>query len=310
MLRIPPLGSGQPGKVHQVDLAVLCDWVEASVLFDHEELAQAQVVDVLEEEQVCPSQDAGWVVAGDAWIELQRRQAVLGSSSPFRVAGQRLIPVRGWRESPAPGFFLALTCTNWNAARSRSKDTPYSVQGEIFEALAEASVKKLFPLWGVRAVGWSPTNPCTIREVAARVASELGAQLGDVEGYASKTAKDCGLDILMHRTFRDGREKIPVYLMQCASGRNWERKLTEPNLELWSQLVRSPSHFMQAFAFPHVIGDDVFRQRCVCVRGLVLDRYRILSAGVDDPDWVPEDVRRRVVRWAYPRVRGFARYKT
>jgi len=103
------------------------------------------------------------------------------------------------------------------------------------------SARKLLPGWQVRPTGWSPNRTCTIRHIAEEVALRLGEALGDVELWADEAAKESGLDLLCYRPFADGRVGVPVYLMQCASGRNWREKLHEPDLRLWTKIVQFAS---------------------------------------------------------------------
>ncbi len=124
------------------------------------------------------------------------------------------------------------------------------------------SARKLLPGWQVRPTGWSPNRTCTIRHIAEEVALRLGEALGDVELWADEAAKESGLDLLCYRPFADGRVGVPVYLMQCASGRNWREKLHEPDLRLWTKIVQFASAPKKAFSTPFALSDHDFVRAC------------------------------------------------
>ncbi len=58
MLTIPGRGMSRSVNAHNVDVDVLCDWIEGSVLFqDEEDLPASDVVDVLIEAQIYENQE-------------------------------------------------------------------------------------------------------------------------------------------------------------------------------------------------------------------------------------------------------------
>ena len=64
----------------------------------------------------------------------------------------------------------------------------------------------------------------------------------------------------------------------------------------------NPAEKAEAFAMPYALSEREFRQSCNRVNGLLLDRYRLLSAGGDDPNWVSRELQERIVAWLAPRL--------
>lgn len=75
-----------------------------------------------------------------------------------------------------------------------------------------------------------------------------------------------------------------TYLMQCASGDDWTDKLHTPDIEVLKRLITFSSSPQRGIAMPFAQEDEEFSRQCNHVDGMLLDRYRLLSA--DGTDWV------------------------
>ncbi len=131
--------------------------------------------------------------------------------------------------------------------------------------------------------------------------------MGDVGRWTRPRANEAGLDVLCYRPFPDGRVGVPVYLMQCASGGDWDGKLHTPNLDIWRNIVNFASVPKKAFATPFSFLDEAFIMNCGVVNGLLLDRYRLLSAAAVNPNWIPGDLTARIIAWVEPRIAALPR---
>jgi len=303
VLAIPQRGISRSVTAHNVDLDVLCDWIEASLLFQQDpELGGADVVDVLVEEQIYDLQAFAWERVSDALEELRRRQNWLEAGRSIEICGIRLQRRREWQENPAYSFCLALSLAKWYPGWAKSFGKDYTEQGELFESLVEKSMAQTLSGWRIHSTGWSRKSPRKLIEVVKEVASLLNESTGDIKPWTSPQAKEAGLDLLCYRPFPDNRVGIPVYLMQCASGSNWEDKLHTPNLDMWSKVVQFASRPKKAFATPFAFLEKDFFRNCVLVDGMLIDRYRILSPARENPDWVPADLKARIVEWLEPRI--------
>ena len=133
----------------------------------------------------------------------------------------------------------------------------------------------------------------------------LGEQAGKLGTFPRfKVAKDAGLDVVLSRPFSDNRIGFPVYLVQCASGTKWEGKRNEPNLNVWKTFVDFAVMPKKALAIPFALADEDFWFSCRHMDGMLIDRMRLLSGGRRNPNWVSNDVKRRVIDWMAPRVKA------
>jgi hypothetical protein len=292
---------------HNIDFLALCDWLEGGVLFDEENLPAADVVDILIESEIYSRQELAWEIVTSAWAELSRRQKWVGQNAPIKVSKNRLERLCGWQDVPAYGFCLALSFAGWYPGWAREFGSDYNEQGELFERLVKEAMEHLFPQWVVHQTGWTRTHPSKLAEIVKDVANQLGEAQGDIDYWANSDAHDEGLDLLCYRPFDDGRVGVPTFLMQCASGNNWERKLHTPDIELWSRIVLFAAQPKRAFAMPHALSDKEFRNKCVHVQGLLLDRYRLLSTSRIEANWVSDDLETAIRSWLKPRIEKLPR---
>src|SRR5205823_3869050 len=100
-----------------------------------------------------------------------------------------------------------------------------------------------------------------------------------------------GLDLLCYRPYDDGRVGVPVFLVQCASGQDWESKLDTPKLKIWAKIVDFASTPKKAFAMPFTLEDWDFTRKCNDNDGMLMDRYRLLAAGRARPNWISSRLR-------------------
>ena len=98
-----------------------------------------------------------------------------------------------------------------------------------------------------------------------------------VADYLCENAKDAGVDLIWHLPFSDGRGGGPTYLCQCASGNNWQHKLSEPNINEWIKIIDFASPPNKAFSVPFSLGERNFRVQSNRFGGLMLDRFRLLA---------------------------------
>ena len=299
MLVIPTKGFGR-----EVQLDIFCDWIEGSIVFDEEELSQIDIVDVLLEEEIYNNQDSAHQMVTNAWIELQNRSRWIGNGCVFIIDNQWLRRKAQWKETPAHIFCILSSLASsydwWISEFGRD----YTEQGELFEQLTKESLEAQFGSnWIIYQTGWTRTNTVRLKEVVNEVIVRLGENPGDIELWDHSNAKEMGLDLLCYKPFPDKRIGIPVYLMQCASGGNWKSKLYTPDLNVWNDLVRFRNQPVKAFSTPFSFLDEQFKQNCVFVKGLLMDRCRLLCASRYNQDWVSETLKGRIIAWADPRVK-------
>jgi len=302
MLTTPTKGFVRSVEKHNVRLDVLCDWIEGSVLLDHEELSVTDIADVLVEEEIYDKQDFAREGVQDAWAELRRRQYLIGDSCAFNISDKWIQARTQWQDAPAHAFCVLLSLAPYYDWWRHEFGNDYTKQGDLFEQLVKASLEAQLCSWEIHQTGWTRTSTDGLRQVVNKVATRLGEELVHSELWDQSKAKDMGLDLLCYRPFPDNRVGIPVYLMQCASGGNWQGKLKTPDLDIWNDMISFRNQPLRAFAAPFSFLDDEFTKSCVRVKGLFLDRCRLLGAFHYHENWVSKPLQDQITAWAEPRV--------
>ena len=302
MLAIPPKGFPRSVDANNVQLDAMCDWMEACILFTDDRFSAVDFVDAIVEDQVCAQQGMASQMVSDAFAELRQRHNCVGESNPFRLDGARLVRVHDWKDAAAHSFCVLLSLAKWNRPWARQFGNDYTEQGELFEEVTKEALQVQFTGWTVHKTGWSRSQPNKLGEVVRDVAARLGEKVGDVAYWTNPDANELGLDLLCYRPFPDTRVGIPVYLLQCGSGANWDRKLHTPELSVWSKIVQFVVLPGKAFATPFALLGSDFIRKCALVKGPLLDRYRLLTAARVDRDWVSAVLRERLIAWSEQRI--------
>lgn len=303
MLALPGEGLKQPVKErHKVDEDLLCDWIEANVLFDQPSVSGAELVDLLMEQQYYKDQSLAWQLFDILSFKLQQRARALGEGYPLKLTEQ-LIERRGpWQEFLPYSFCLALSLARPFADWAASFGQNFTEQAVLFEQLSECSLALLLPRWSIYRTGWSATDPTRLKEVVQRLASAIGAKVGNLDDWAPEHGKDGELDVACVFEFPDARGSHTVYLTQCASGKNWPSKLHTPRLEMWQKLIDFTVQPARCFTIPYALSDKEFRTNALTVQGLFLDRLRLLVPGREIRTWVPQELSAQIERWVRERL--------
>ena len=303
MLGLPENGLSRSVKQHNVDLNVLCDWVEASAVFDDNQISKADVVKALIQHEIYVKQDFASEIVDQAWSVVASRAKYLDSPLGIEVSKNRIVRKVDWETFPAYGFCLTLSCVHlypswanmWGAA---------SIRGELFEELAQESLSKTLGGWTVRRVGWSPGHPKKLRAAIASIISDLNEVAGsELELHVDKHANELGLDLLAYYSYGDAHASIPVLLVQCASGGDWQSKRKTPDLELWSTIVSFNSRPVRGFAMPFAYADaSEFRKDTRSVDGVFVDRNRLLGAFHRTSSQVSAELNTKLIKWLTPLI--------
>jgi hypothetical protein len=306
VLAIPETGISRSINEHNIDLDALCDWIEATVLFDENVVSQTQIVDTLCENHIYESQAFAYEMMANAWSELRRRELWLGGGTAMKVVGQTLERVKPWDDRPDHGFCISLSLAKLYPTWARSFGHDYTEQGALFEELTAAAIRILLSDWQVHSTGWTTTHTKKLNEIVGEVAVRLHEPTGDIQRWTKASANEAGLDLICYRTFDDGRAGLPVYLVQCASG-GYEGKLHTPNLKIWKRIVIFTAEPRKAFSMPFSLTDGEFTRVCNLVDGMLLDRYRLLAPGRLKSDWLSVGLKMALVDWVGPRLGSLPR---
>ena len=302
MLRVPTKGIASSIREHNVELDVLCDWIEGAILFDERSLTIIDIVDILCDGIIYNNQNFATARVQDAWSELKRRQSCIGKGCAFSINNSRINRVIEWKNATAHSFCVVLSLTKLYPMWASQFGTDYNEQGELFEELTKESLQHQLNGWYVHKTGWSRSHSKKLIDVVDEITDRLGELKGNPKTWGNPQANEAGVDLLFYRPFPDNRVGIPVYLMQCASGRDWIDKLKTPDITDWRKYIQFAARPNKAFATPFALLDDAFRRYCGKVDGMLLDRTRLLAATSIDVNWVSKKLKRRLIKWLRPRI--------
>ena len=302
MIVIPNRGMARSVKKHRVNFEFLTEWIEASVLFTDDELSRADVCDRLVEEQKYDSQDFAKEIVNAAWDEIERRERLCSGAYAITVDREWIRRTEDWEARPAHVFCTLLSISAAYDWWVEEFGQDYTEQGELFEVLTASALQAIAPDWRTYLTGWSKSNTAGFKSIADEVSRLIGNGNPDLDLWNDDDAKDMTLDILFYKSFPDGRQGFPYFMVQCASGANWPTKMRDPDLSVWSNIVRPITKPMRGVAIPHCCSERDFHQHCVKTEGLFLDRCRLLAASQVNNTWLPDSVGDRIKKWATPRV--------
>lgn len=304
MIEIPQVGFRRSVTKSNVDSNPLADWLEAIVLFDEKEVVKSDIVDVLVAYQICPdeAQELAHEIVAKGWDELRIRKAWGGLPATFDILSKRIEDPTDWADDPIRSFLLLLSPFRIFPDWAR-EHRDHVKQGNLFEEVVELICPALLPGWRVYRAGWSPDDTKDVPGIVGELCDRIyvsGAV--DLEEWHSPDAKDAGLDIVCYRAFSDHREALPVYFIQCASGKNWRDKVTTPNGVLWQKLLNSAVQPSTGIAAPFVVEDRELRIAGLTGQVVVFDRLRMLSACALAEIQVPVELNGRLRDWMRPRI--------
>ena len=304
MLQVPEKDFQRSISRSNIDVTSLGDWLEACLLFSSDRVSKNDVVKILIDEQICndDGQDLAFEIATNGWNELERRSQWNGLSLGVDFTHNRLMRHSSWENNLFPSFLILLSLLriypDW-AARHRDSIG----QGNLFEHCIEILGPSLLPGWKTYRTGWTPDDAKNIPKIVESLCEVLftvGAP--DLEQWIPAHSNDGGLDLVCYRSFGDEREAMPVFFLQCASGKNWRDKIHTPKASVWQKYLNSAVAPSTGIVAPFVIDDIKLRQASLEGQIIVFDRLRILSAHQEHPVELPEDLNDSLRAWMEPRV--------
>jgi hypothetical protein len=300
MLALPNEGLNRSVHSHNVDLDIVCDWIEASAVFGESQMSKSDVVEVLLENEIYAKSDFAFEIVDQAWGVVLGRTKYLNGPLGILGAGNRITRRDDWTHSPAYSFCLVLACAALYPAWARSCwEGGASDPRALFEELAQESFSSALSGWTFRRIGWSPDHPVKLRECMNSIIDDLNEVAGaELDLHVDSKANELGLDLLGYCSFSDSHASLPVLLIQCASGRNWKSKRQTPDIEVWRSMVSFNSNPVRGFAIPFAFAEaNDFRKHSKSVNGVFIDRCRLLGAFPRKSTSVSPDLDRRLSSW-------------
>jgi hypothetical protein len=308
MLVIPTSGFARSVSTHNVDLDKLCDWIEASICFsDDDAISITSVADVLVENEVYQDFSLAREMVQDAWAELKKRGHLIQQYCIFEIDEPWIRRRSDWRNYSLQAFCVMLSLApiyDWWKVEFGSN---YVEQGDLFEEVVEEAISNNFGGWSTYRTGWSSINQLRFPTILTEVSRRLNEQLLNIGQWDEDRAKDMGLDMLWHRPFADRRAGTPVFLLQCASGDNWKKKLKTPDIAIWKDLIHFTTPPQRAVAIPFALLEREFYQTCIKVEGIVLERTRLLGAFNLSDKRPSSELNSRIIEWTEQRVNTLRR---
>ncbi len=304
MIELP---SNLPGRDTN-SVNVIADWVELCALADGEVLSREHVATAYRDAGLYDYTDSGDAndlnrLEEDTWAELRSRKTFLGDQYPLAVHNSTLETISDLKSCPSFAFLL-LAATAGHYGRGEGEEL-----AKLFEHVVAASATGLL---GGRAArfGWPPDEgtPSSVRDRIEHFAQELGLKPHNLGKRVEPYDKDIGLDVAARHAVGGSAAGSVVFLIQCATGRNWMAKDRVP-VDRWNELVQWNARPVPAFAVPWWWARDgeyirYFRRMD---HAIVLDRARLLKGG---PDGYLEGGRRAEVEdWARKRLTALPRLR-
>lgn len=304
MLQIPEKGFLPSASAINVQPWALCDWIEASLLFDDSSVTKSDIVDMLIEYQIChdDNQDLAHRIADLGWEEFSRRQQWGGIPNTADISSTRIEHDIDWKDDIIRSFFVYLSTLKIYPDWAKSHQD-FSNQGDLFEKVVEKIFPALLPGWNTYRAGWSPENTKNLPEIVDELCQRLhtkGAQ--DLNDWISPNANDGGLDIVCYRKYEDEREAMPAIFIQCASGKNWRDKVKTPDPGNWQKYLNSAVQPTTGIAAPFVIETQELRIASLTGQIIVFDRLRMLSAAREHNVALDAPLITEVTDWMIPRI--------
>lgn len=235
---------------------LLADWAEMWAMTSPAPLTHGKLRTTLSRESQLTE-----VAAIDTWNELARRASLFSTEWPLKLDEESLAADQGAGTLLFNYFMCALTY-RYNIDNDGRRIFEHCVT-DVVSALTGAPALRL----GAPRV---PHRP--LKDVVSDYCTQSTEKAGEP---CPLTDGDLGLDIAAWTVFPDKRGGHLHFIGQCATGQNWDDKLTELSPNKWHDHVHWAVPPVRFFATPWVIPGPDFR-RVSQDAGLVLDRPRLL----------------------------------
>ncbi|CAB5161366.1 hypothetical protein D3OALGA1CA_5074 [Olavius algarvensis associated proteobacterium Delta 3] len=299
MLELPDRGFYRSINVHNSNTTIVCDWVEASVLFNEGRLSKSEIVDALTDLEIYTSSDFAFGYTELLFNELNSRWKGMPLSYPFSRENNVFKAIGTWEDFLEYSFCLIISLLPQYKAWKEEVDPDYFQQGDLFEAITAFRLEKILPEWQVERYGWTRDHATPLRDLMQDLAGLLCERCGDVNHWGGERANDAGLDVLCVKTFPDERVGFFSLLIQCASGANWKSKLRDPNLNIWRNFIQFAFDPCKAVSIPYALDRATYRKSVKYSGGLLFDRLRLFSKKLEPID---NAVARKIKLWLQPAV--------
>ena len=289
-------------------ISVVADWIELCMIAGGETLSFQHVAAVCRDAGLCShielvdandsnrlEEDSNRFLE-DTWVELKGREKLLGDQYPLAVR-DRTLELVGDMESCPSFVLLLLAATARHYDCGETKELP-----RLFEHVVVASATGLLGGKAAR-FGWPPDEdtPSSVHDRIKHIARKLELEPQNLGEKVGAHDKDVGLDVAAHHAVGGSAVGSVVFLIQCATGRNWTGK-AGVSVERWKDLIQWNSVPVPAFAVPWwwARDEEYLRHFRRMGHAVVLDRARLLKGRPDGH--LDVDRKADVEKWARRRL--------
>ena len=308
MIRIDTVPEATAPAEHHADFLELCTLRSGTGSTSIQEFirdlrignATEVVADSEDRDEGYESDDEDEAIAQSAFDELDERRRNFGKhakSYPFELSETSM----SLKENGDESLYTFLALLSWYGKDAGPKGT----DGErIFEEICAKAAESYLGHHDngrVRSVVFGFPRRVLPTGFSAAL-DELCKQLGEGGSHRKgrpklPDQKDGKLDVVAWVEFQDLRQGKLITFGQCATGRNWQEKISElPPPDRWCGLWMNdiPSvPPIRSFFVPHRIDRESWFHSCT-FGGLLYDRCRIASLASDTDD----DLRSRWIKWS------------
>lgn len=243
----------------------IADWVECVVLSGRPEYKRGDLKSTLSQENLEDSD----LLEQQTWEELIVRAKLFGEKWPLELDGSRLRLREEY--NPLIEMYQFLCLLGLGQAEN--------VDRVLFEELVVDAFSGYFGS-NVLRVG-HPASEGMSKSFRSRIESyseQSGMSRLEVHEPPYSHDKDLGLDVVSWMSSADGRGGYLHFLVQCATGRNWQSKLDDINLQEWNSHLVWAVPPVRVFCVPNVIR-LAHEQWIRTTRraGLIIDRPRLME---------------------------------
>lgn len=299
MYALPETGVSISTNKHNCNLFSIADWIMASCLFLETEISKSDVSDILIENQIYGDQDFCSQFIDNIWLNISDfiDTAQIPSLS---VTGRAITPKQKWGEDSALSYCLTASIRKTYPTWSKSCGD-FLTQGSILEHLTQIALSQHHPNIKFTTTGWSGIKDNgSFGNLIRKICEETKFSEKDLSLWDNGRIKDLGLDVYGYYPGHGNRPSTYFMMFQCASGDNWTEKRNTPNLEIWSDILKTYTSPIRGMAIPFLIEEKDFSQSLIVIKGPLLERKMLLS-GLNQ-EMLPAELILQINDWVYERI--------
>lgn len=263
MTALPPFPVSKQPTASEV-----ADWCECAALLTGVDFKRGDLKSAISREDVTAPE----LLEEQAWSELQHRAKLLGDRWPLEMSDTRLTS-RNWTTDHTLIYqYLCLIALGDIDAEDRI------LFEQIVECIVASRIGSTVDRIGHPARGGASSS---FRERAAQYAEK--SHLRELEFLSEPLPhdKDLGLDVVGWLPSADGRGGYLHFLFQCATGKNWDEKLHDIDLDLIAPHIKWAVTPVRVFCIPVIVNLPHAQWiRLSMQAGWVMDRPRLLEISV------------------------------